>query len=124
MEEKEIRKGSRIRAQSLGCMSTSTAQHTRRRVSRTLDDSQIFTISENTPEKVSIVNIRQQIETKKPKLVKRQRSRVFTTRVPDITNFPLLVTTAGELLAASKRTRAMSAPAKAEHKTSTDSHGK
>ena len=119
----EVGRSSRSRAKSLSYISS--AQPSRARLSRTptLDESQIFTINENTPAKSALG--RQQPDIKKPKLLKRQSTRLFTSRVPDITNFPLLVTSAEELLVASKRTRvrAMSAPIKTANKSEIDVRG-
>ena len=122
--------GSRVRARSLSFLPNSESK-LRRRFSKihTFDGCQIFTINENsdftvakTEAEPETVESHEKSEVKselsgstpeKPKSGKRRSSRL-TCKVPDISNFPLLVTSPDEIVAASRRkysyTRAKSAP--------------
>ena len=117
----------RVRAKSISFL-PHTDNKLRRRFSRihTFDDCQIFTINENSdltaskPERDrEPADPPNNPETKadvvatpeKPKSGKRRSSR-YSCKVPDISNFPLLVTSPDEIVAASRRkySRAKSAP--------------
>ena len=124
--------GARVRAKSISFLPNAEPK-LRRRFSRPLsdfqfDDCQIFTINE-TPD-LSVAKPKQKSEpnpppskpetkfksdvttfTEKPKSGKRRSSRLGN-KVPDISNFPLLVTSPDEIVAATRRkySRAKSAP--------------
>ncbi|XP_063694766.1 uncharacterized protein LOC134826355 [Bolinopsis microptera] len=121
--------GTRVRAKSISFLPNAEPK-LRRRYSRPLDfqfdDCQIFTINE-TPD-LSVTKPKQKSEpnpppskpetksdtttfTEKLKSGKRRSSRLGN-KVPDISNFPLLVTSPDEIVAATRRkySRAKSAP--------------
>ena len=115
----------RERAKSISFL-PSSENKLRRRFSRihTFDDCQIFTINENADLTVSKTErepdligpavereVKSEIVPEKPKSGKRRSSRL-SCKVPDISNFPLLVTSPDEIVAASRRkySRAKSAP--------------
>ena len=111
----------RVRAKSISFLPCSDNK-LRRRLSRihTLDDCQIFTINENAdfstkpepieppskPEKAETVTSRDKLKSGK------RRSSRLSNKIPDISNFPLLVTSPDEIAAAARRrySRAKSAP--------------
>ena len=122
---KSSKSARRERAKSISFLPTSENKLPRR-LSRmhTFDDCQIFTINENSDltatkpelERESIgpkveSDFKSEFSPEKPKSGKRRSSRL-SCKVPDISNFPLLVTSPDEIVAASRRkySRAKSAP--------------